>query len=435
MVSVLYEDNHLLVVEKPPNMPTQADASGDEDLLSLLKEYIKVKYDKPGAVYLGLVHRLDRPVGGVMVFARTSKAAKRLSEQFQSHKTQKKYVAVVEGDPAPGMELVDYLQALENEIKVKVKSEPFEGGKKAALRFHTIARANGRALMDVELLTGRKHQIRAQLAAHGWPILFDQRYNPTPTKGQIALWAYSLTFCHPTTGEELSFYSLPKNDAFAEFQTQLSGLPASRAGYVQYADEFILVADKKQGVEVARADANEASLQAALENCFSPLYPVHRLDANTKGLVLFARDEKTKATLDEQIKNHKIQKFYRCKVLGKPSPEKAEHIFAHARKDPERGLLIVKESPFPGSAIIKTGYRVLSFDGRLSLLEVRLYTGRTHQIRAHMAFIGHPVLGDDKYGDREQNRRFDIQKQELIAAKLVLPDKREFRSSWEKALD
>ena len=154
-IRVLYEDNHLLVVEKPANVPVQADASGDEDLLTACKGYIKEKYAKPGEVYLGLVHRLDRPVGGVMVFARTSKAAARLTEQFSAHRARKRYAAIVEGEaPAEGR-LTDFLLKNESTNTTAVVAVETPGAKQAKLSFRTLAREKGLSLLDVDLQTGQ----------------------------------------------------------------------------------------------------------------------------------------------------------------------------------------------------------------------------------------------------------------------------------------
>lgn len=211
-IKVIYEDNHLLVVEKPVNVPMQEDSSRDHDLLSICKDYIKERYGKPGNVYLGLVHRLDRPVGGVCVFARTSKAASRLSRQVQDRTFRKRYLAVVEdGGLADQGRFEDYLlkDGSTNTVRVDPK------GKKAVLDYRVIERKNGLAKVEVDLHTGRSHQIRVQFSSRNHPLWGDQRYNRNARPGQqIALWSASLTFLHPVTGEELTFESAPDQFPF-----------------------------------------------------------------------------------------------------------------------------------------------------------------------------------------------------------------------------
>lgn len=204
-MKILYEDNHLLVVEKPCNIPMQADSSGDPDLLSEAKAYIKEKYHKPGEVYLGLVHRLDRPVGGVCVFARTSKAASRLSEAIRTHQFHKKYLAVVSDRDLPESgTLEDRLLKDHRRNTTRVD----EKGKPSALNYRVLKRKDGLALVEIELLTGRSHQIRVQFSSRGWPLYGDQRYNPDARAGQqIALWSHELKFPHPVRTEEMIFRS------------------------------------------------------------------------------------------------------------------------------------------------------------------------------------------------------------------------------------
>ncbi len=209
-IDILYEDNHLLCVEKPANLPVQADSSGDMDLLNILKNYIREKYQKPGNVYLGLVHRLDRPVGGCMVFAKTSKAASRLSAQFSAHTTEKKYYAVLQGALFEKTEFVDFLKQNEKTGMVeKAKSESDEGAKKAILISAPIMQKESLTLSEVTLMTGRKHQIRVQHAAHGLPLWGDARYGGGKPGMQIALWAHSLSFLHPTTKQTITLSSVP----------------------------------------------------------------------------------------------------------------------------------------------------------------------------------------------------------------------------------
>lgn len=221
-IPVLYEDNHLLVVVKPPNLPSQGDSSGDLSLLDALKGYIGEKYHKPGAVYLGLVHRLDRPVGGVMVFARTSKAASRLSEAFRSHAQDRRYLAVVEGAVDAPLELEDYLVKDGRTGMVRVVAPDAPGAKQARLVSRPLACRDGLALMDVQLFTGRAHQIRVQHAHAGRPLWGDMRYGRGESGRQIALWAYRLVLEHPTRREPLRFCAAPPMTApWTRFQSEI----------------------------------------------------------------------------------------------------------------------------------------------------------------------------------------------------------------------
>ncbi|MBR3927432.1 MAG: RluA family pseudouridine synthase [Clostridia bacterium] len=222
-IPVLYEDNHLLCVEKPANLPVQADASGDMDLLNILKSFIRDKYQKPGNVYVGLVHRLDRPVGGCMVFAKTSKAAARLSAQFSDHSTEKKYYAVLQGELSRKTEFTDYLKQNEKTGMVVCARESDECAKKAILISDPISHKDGLTLTEVTLLTGRKHQIRVQHAIHGLSLWGDARYGGGKSGMQIALWAHSLTFLHPTTKESLTIKSTPPmTGAWKVFSKEIS---------------------------------------------------------------------------------------------------------------------------------------------------------------------------------------------------------------------
>lgn len=202
MINIIYEDNHLLVVEKKPNVLVQADNTNDLDLLTILKKYLKEKYNKPGNVYLGLVHRLDRPVGGVMVFAKTSKAASRLSEQVRTHQMKKEYQAVLCGKAKENDNLQDYLLKDEKINMVKVD----KNGKFAELDYQLIKYCDNLSLVKINLKTGRSHQIRVQFSSRHLPLWGDQRYNKSAKVGeQIALYATSLSFYHPVTKELLSF--------------------------------------------------------------------------------------------------------------------------------------------------------------------------------------------------------------------------------------
>jgi len=209
MINIIYEDNHLLIVEKPINIPVQEDITKDKDLLTILKEYLKEKYNKKGNIYLGLVHRLDRPVGGIMVFAKTSKAASRLSEQIKKHTFKKTYLAVVQGKANKEDTLIDKLLKDHKNNIVKVS----EKGKQAELSYNLLDYKDGLSLVKVNLKTGRSHQIRVQFSYHGFPLYGDQKYNKDTKKDQIALFASKIEFIHPTTKEKISF-ELPKPDRY-----------------------------------------------------------------------------------------------------------------------------------------------------------------------------------------------------------------------------
>lgn len=205
-LNVLYEDNHLLIVEKPRNMLVQEDIEGDPDLLNLGKEYLVKKYNKPGAAFLGLVHRLDRPVGGVILFAKTSKAAARISNEIRLNRFERKYLTVVRGTPKDkNGKLTDFLLKDTQKNKSAVVHPATEGAKKAILRYNVLAvnPAEDLSLLEVELETGRSHQIRVQLAHMGHPIYGDQKYGQKENKvgQQIALWASSISVKHPTKEE------------------------------------------------------------------------------------------------------------------------------------------------------------------------------------------------------------------------------------------
>ena len=209
---VLYLDNHLLVVVKPSGMLAQGDATGDADLVTLAKAYLKKRFDKPGNVFVGLVHRLDRPTSGVVMLARTSKAASRLSDQFRRRVPTKRYLAVVEGGLGDGGRWTEREDGIDKGDGGSVRVVPVGEGQRAALRYRTLAREGGQSLVEVELQTGRKHQIRAQLAALGVPIVGDFRYGtPTPfANGHgIALHAYRLVVEHPTKREPVTVIASP----------------------------------------------------------------------------------------------------------------------------------------------------------------------------------------------------------------------------------
>ena len=218
-INILYEDNHLLVVVKSCNMPVCLDESKDKDLLSILKGYLKEKYQKPGNVYLGLVHRLDRPVMGIMVFAKTSKAASRLSKQINDKEFKKTYYAVIQGVPKNKDTLTDYMVKDEKNNTSVVTDD--KQGKLAILNYELIKTVDNLSLVKINLVTGRHHQIRVQFASRGYPLYGDHKYNKefiNDNKTDIALVAKELEFTHPTTQEKLKFeIDLPKKYPYSLF--------------------------------------------------------------------------------------------------------------------------------------------------------------------------------------------------------------------------
>lgn len=214
-LNVVYEDNHIIVVVKPQNVPTQEDESKDKDLLTIIKEYIKVKENKPGNVYVGLVHRLDRPTGGIMVFAKTSKAASRLTQEMHTGDFKKRYLAVVVGKPREKRaKLVNYLLKNARTNTVQVVPELTTNAKRAELDYVVLDASEKVSLVEVNLATGRSHQIRVQLKNIGCPIYGDVKYGGDKlAKGHnLALWAYELKFVHPTTKENMTFKCYPPED-------------------------------------------------------------------------------------------------------------------------------------------------------------------------------------------------------------------------------
>ena len=214
-IPILHEDNHLLIVEKPVNMPVQEDRSKDPDLLTLLKKDLKVRYQKPGNVYLALVHRLDRPVGGAIVFAKTSKAASRLSDMIRRRVMDRTYLTVVHGTPKKANDKLEhYLRKDGRQNKVFVESANHPKAKKAILTYEVLDSKEGFSLLSVRLETGRPHQIRVQLATMGHPIFGDQKYGEDINQPgqQIALWANALSFEHPVRRKPLSVESNPPKE-------------------------------------------------------------------------------------------------------------------------------------------------------------------------------------------------------------------------------
>ena len=212
-LNIIYEDNHIIVVENPVNMLSQSDNTKDLDLQTALKMYIKEKYHKPGNVYIGLVHRLDRPTGGLMVFARTSKSASRLSEEIRNKSFKKSYLAVINGKTKEKDTLEDYLEKQGNISIISTK----EKGKYAKLDYELIAYKDNLSLVKVNLETGRNHQIRLQFKSRNMPLYGDNKYNNEKNKN-LGLYAYKLEFTHPTKKEKMVFINYPTYSPFNKFK-------------------------------------------------------------------------------------------------------------------------------------------------------------------------------------------------------------------------
>ena len=214
-LNVLYEDNHLIVVVKWTNVLSQSDITGDDDMLTLIKSYLKEKYHKPGNVYLGLVHRLDRVVGGVMVFAKNSKAASRLSESIRKNEMHKTYLAICHGKIKKNDTFIDYLKKKDDfSTIISNKNE----GKLSKLTYELLDYNKDKdlSLVKVNLETGRHHQIRVQFASRLHPLIGDSRYGNDKEK-EIGLFAYQLSFVHPVKKEEMTFKYIPKEKPFNLF--------------------------------------------------------------------------------------------------------------------------------------------------------------------------------------------------------------------------
>lgn len=215
-LNIVYEDNHLIVVVKPQNVPTCADETGDPDILNVIKEYLIKTYDKKGDAYVGLVHRLDRPTGGVMVFAKTSKAASRLCETIKIGELDKRYFAILVGAPKEKQAnyFTSYLKKDTDRNMVYVVPMSETGAKKAVLSYKVLDENESLSLVDIKLYTGRSHQIRVQMASLGTPLFGDQKYggDKTPVGFNLALWATELKFVHPVTKEKMVFRVYPPVD-------------------------------------------------------------------------------------------------------------------------------------------------------------------------------------------------------------------------------
>lgn len=225
-MEILYEDNHIIVVNKPQGVPSQPDETGDEDMLTMVKNYIKEKYNKPGEAFVGLVHRLDRPTGGAMVFAKSSKAAARLSEQIKNGDFDKTYFAITCGKPRENSgKVISYLKKDAKTNTAIIVPQATEGAKKAELDYQVLEynSKTDRALVKVNLVTGRGHQIRVQMKSLKCPIFGDQKYGGEDMpKYMLNLFAVELTFFHPTTKQKMIFRVYPPEDkkAWNEFNLE-----------------------------------------------------------------------------------------------------------------------------------------------------------------------------------------------------------------------
>jgi len=199
-LDILFEDNHTIAVFKPAGLLVQGDATGDVCLMDEVKAYLKEKYNKPGNVFLGLIHRLDRPVSGIVIFAKTSKGASRLSEQFRNHTIKKTYTAMVSGAPRPSATLVHWILKDENKNKVEVFDREKKGALRAELSYIVVKTVGDRSLVQIELKTGRPHQIRAQFSTIGHPLVGDSKYGGEKNK-TLMLCATELSFDAATTTE------------------------------------------------------------------------------------------------------------------------------------------------------------------------------------------------------------------------------------------
>ena len=208
-LNVIYEDNHIIIVEKPAGIPTQADSSSEIDMQNIIKEYLKDKYNKPGNVFVGIVHRLDRNVGGIMVFAKTSKGASRLSEEIRERRFHKRYIAILDGVLERQEDILeDYLLKDEKTNKVSVVDKDTKGAKYAKLDYKVIEQSKTRTKVAINLHTGRAHQIRVQFASRGHSLIGDVKYGRIKADA-ILLWAYEIEFKHPVKDEIIKFTLMP----------------------------------------------------------------------------------------------------------------------------------------------------------------------------------------------------------------------------------
>lgn len=219
-LEIVYEDNHLLMVNKPSGEIVQGDKTGDEPLSETVKSWLREKYNKPGNIYCGVIHRIDRPVSGIVVFAKTSKALSRMNQLIQDRQVHKRYWAIVKNPPIPPQgKLIHYLYKVERSNKSIVSDQPKDGYLRAELNYQLIASSQAYHLLEIELITGRHHQIRAQLAAIGCPIRGDVKYGfpRTNPDASISLHARSIGFVHPVSLETVYIEVAPPNEKLWNF--------------------------------------------------------------------------------------------------------------------------------------------------------------------------------------------------------------------------
>lgn len=223
-LNIIYEDNHIIIADKSAGILTQGDYSGEQSLLEMIKEYVRTKYNKPGEAFIGLVHRLDRPVSGLLVFARTSKAAARLQKEFTSGRIKKFYIAVVETDSElnPGWNRLENFLERERDV-TRIVPGATSKSEKAVLYYHELIKGKNFSLILIKLDTGKKHQIRAQLSGIGKPVAGDKKYGSTENTGEsILLHSACLSFKHPVRDDFMQFYSAPPAvfDKFVEYNRE-----------------------------------------------------------------------------------------------------------------------------------------------------------------------------------------------------------------------
>lgn len=233
MSEILYEDNHIIIVNKLPGEIVQGDKTGDTPLVETLKTFIKERDAKPGNVFLGVVHRLDRPVGGAVIFAKTSKALSRLNEMLRQGKIHKTYWALTRGVPdPPEAELTHYITTVERNNKSYASAKPSPSAKEARLRYRLLASGEHYNLLEIELLTGRKHQIRVQLSAIGCPIKGDLKYGDRRSNpdGSISLLARHISFVHPVSGKSIEVVApVPDQQPWTDLAASIDNSDTSTA--------------------------------------------------------------------------------------------------------------------------------------------------------------------------------------------------------------